>query len=783
MVQFTRLRLQGFKSFTDKTELDIGSGLNGVVGPNGCGKSNLVEALRWVMGENSAKRMRGEGMEDVIFNGTNHRPPKNIAEVSLLLDNSDRKAPAAYNGSDEIEISRKIERDKGSNYRINGKIVRARDVQMFFADSVSGANSPALVSQGRITEIIKAKPLERRLILEDSAGISGLFVRRHEAELKLRAASNNLQRLDDLFVSMNERLSALQKQVRQAEKYKSLSEKIRKLDTEIAYLDYKQAADKLSQSKQAFNAAESSVAEKLVTVTQLTKTLNTQSEDIPTLRKAEAEAAATLQTHRINLQRLEDEHNHALQIEQSLSEQISRGEDDIKHETINQSETQNLLEQLDQEKINIAQQLTNTESDLERAESAHKQSQETLEQAQSDYNAATKSEAELKAREASLLNQISQNEQRVQTIADRRQAAQKKLEELTQTHSANNDLSDKENDIKSLEKTIDDLQKSIAATNEQIDGLNTKFTHENNTRQEVSNQLSACTSEINVLERLVNKSGQQTFAPVLDSITVTPGFEKALSRALGDTLRASLDKKAPSYWETHTLSNALPTLPQGCQPLLDIVEAPAALHAALSQIGCVKNEDEAETLRKDLECGQSLVSLEGMYWRWDGLTVNADAADSNAQQLEHKNTLQTLSARHAELLQEKEAAHSKTEALSEKISQHKATLSEQQHAQRTHENTLTTLRKDIANIREQQARTDTQKEHIQSTIRTAEEDIKTVEDIISWDRQRLDDLEQEKQTRTQTNNTQALQERLNSLNESARKAVADFERLKQQKPV
>lgn len=219
MIQFEKLRLTGFKSFVDKTEVEIGPGLTGIVGPNGCGKSNTVEALRWVMGENSAKRMRGSGsMEDVIFAGTSNRPARNFAEVSLLLNNSSRTAPPQYNDSDEIEVTRRIERDQGSLYKINGKTCRARDVQMLFADTVTGANSPAMVSQGRVTAMINAKPQERRIVLEESAGVSGLYVRRHEAELRLRAADQNLQRVQDLVGSMESRYNTLKKQTRQAQK-------------------------------------------------------------------------------------------------------------------------------------------------------------------------------------------------------------------------------------------------------------------------------------------------------------------------------------------------------------------------------------------------------------------------------------------------------------------------------------------------------------------------------------------------------------------------------------
>ncbi|MCK5556530.1 MAG: AAA family ATPase, partial [Alphaproteobacteria bacterium] len=235
-MQFNKLRLTGFKSFVEHTELEIGHGLTGVIGPNGCGKSNLVEALRWAMGENSPKRMRSSGMDDVIFNGTERRPARNTAEVILTLDNADRTAPIELNNCDELEISRKIERDVGSVYKVNGKNVRMRDVHLLFADSSIGAHSPGLVSQGRIADMINAKPTQRRMVLEEAAGISGLHARRHEAELKLRAAETNLLRVEDVLGTMTVQLDSLKKQARQASRYRNLSGHIQTADGSLLYL-------------------------------------------------------------------------------------------------------------------------------------------------------------------------------------------------------------------------------------------------------------------------------------------------------------------------------------------------------------------------------------------------------------------------------------------------------------------------------------------------------------------------------------------------------------------
>ena len=255
-MKFNRLRLSGFKSFVDPTDLIIEPGLTGIVGPNGCGKSNLLEAMRWVMGENSFKNMRGSGMEDVIFAGTAGRPARNHAEVILYIDNADRSAPAAYNECEVIEVSRKIERDEGSTYRINGREVRARDVQLLFADASTGAHSPALVRQGQIAQLISSKPISRRRILEEAAGITGLYTRRHEAELRLKAAETNLTRLDDVIAQVESQLASLKRQARQAVRYRNLSGQIREAEAILLHLKWTQAVETLArEAKEAFQKA------------------------------------------------------------------------------------------------------------------------------------------------------------------------------------------------------------------------------------------------------------------------------------------------------------------------------------------------------------------------------------------------------------------------------------------------------------------------------------------------------------------------------------------------
>ncbi len=294
-MQFTRLRLVGFKSFVDPTELLIAPGLTGVVGPNGCGKSNLLEALRWVMGENRAKAMRGAGMEDVIFAGSGNRPARNHAEVTLTVDNRERLAPAAFNASDTLEVIRRITRDAGSAYRANGKEARARDVQMLFADASTGAHSPALVRQGQISELINAKPTARRRVLEEAAGISGLYQRRHEAELKLRATETNLERVADVLDALDAQIATLERQARQARRYREIAEALRLAEAMLLWRHWRDAETDREQAASALAAAARKAG---VSQTEAAAALRQQAEaeeSLPGLREEDAIAGAVLQ--------------------------------------------------------------------------------------------------------------------------------------------------------------------------------------------------------------------------------------------------------------------------------------------------------------------------------------------------------------------------------------------------------------------------------------------------------------------------------------------------------
>ena len=331
-MRFTKLRLNGFKSFVDPTDLIIADGLTGVVGPNGCGKSNLLEALRWVMGENRPTAMRGGGMEDVIFAGAATRPARNYAEVALHIDNSERLAPAGFNDVDHLEIVRRITRDAGSAYKVGTKEVRARDVQMLFADASTGAHSPALVRQGQISELINSKPRSRRRILEEAAGISGLYQRRHEAELKLNSAEQNLARVDDVIEQLANQLQQLARQARQAARYREIGEKLRSSEGLLLYRRWKEA-DEARAAAVAQLRERTVLAAQAETAARTAAKSRTAAEDrLPPLREEEAIAAAVLQRLQVQRDTLADQETRARELIATLRARIEQLARDIERD-------------------------------------------------------------------------------------------------------------------------------------------------------------------------------------------------------------------------------------------------------------------------------------------------------------------------------------------------------------------------------------------------------------------------------------------------------------------
>ena len=331
-MQFKKIQLNGFKSFADKTNFLIEDGLTGIVGPNGCGKSNIVESLRWVMGETSAKSMRGSGMEDVIFSGTSNKASKNIAEVLVTVQNEKNEGPIQYREIEEINVKRKIEKDKGSKFYINDKEVRARDAQMFFADLSTGAHSPSMISQGRIGALVTAKPTDRRAILEEAAGISGLHVRRHEAELRLGAAENNLKRADELRRQQERQLANLQKQAEEATKYKNISDEIKRIEAGLYYLKLLEIDKEIRVENEINTEAEGEVSGYNIKISELEKIIKSETEKVTPLREKNIENLSKIQRLNLELQSLDEENTRVQEEIENIKKSLQTLDEDISRE-------------------------------------------------------------------------------------------------------------------------------------------------------------------------------------------------------------------------------------------------------------------------------------------------------------------------------------------------------------------------------------------------------------------------------------------------------------------
>lgn len=638
-MQFKRLRLSGFKSFVEPTEFIIEPGLTGIVGPNGCGKSNLLEALRWVMGENSPKRMRGEMMDDVIFKGTEKRPARNLAEVTLLIDNDDHRAPAPFTVESQLEVSRRIEREAGSSYRINGKEVRAKDVQLLFADSATGPTSPAMVSQGKVSAFINAKPEERRVILEEAAGITGLYVRRKEAETRLKAAGANLQRLDDIMEQMKTQADNLRKQARQASRYKNLAGHILKTQAALYFMKWKGIEDSVAEARRELEEAERVVAANTGAVARVTHENEDLQQSLPAFRQKAVEKAAAHTRLKMAFEALDAEERSLKTRLNELTAHMKQLEQDLTRELANAKDAGAFVAAQDAEAQSLRKALADEEASAGDVEEKYQAALAETKESESKFNKLNDAATEKKIRLAHIREEFLFLASRKKRLLEETEstkinftAAQQKAPAansavVARLTNLNETLSRAEADLRSAE---DHKERAALAVNEMREKAS-----------ELRTEVAALSGEITALTKLLNSRAQGDKPAISSNLLVEEGYEAALGAALGDDLEDPESDKNDSGWWTLPPLLSVPALPKAAVPLSNFVRAPQALARRLSQIGIV-DQAEGAALMQELKVGQRLVSKEGSLWRWDGLVRAGNTPTSAALHILYKNRCEKL---------------------------------------------------------------------------------------------------------------------------------------------
>jgi chromosome segregation protein len=659
-MKFQKLHVAGFKTFVEPADFLIEPGLNGLVGPNGCGKSNLVDALRWVMGESSSKNMRGAEMDDVIFSGSGNRPARNMAEVRLTLDNSSRTAPAAFNDSEVIEVARHIEREAGSTFRVNGREVRARDVQLLFADASTGSRSPAMVRQGQIGELISVKPQQRRRILEEAAGIAGLYSRRHEAELRLKAAEDNLVRLDDVVKQIEAQIDALKRQARQATRYRALAGDIKRHEALLALVNFSEANAHVAAAEQKASAELTRVADATLHQAETARLQAVAAHELPPLREAEAAAGSELQKLVLARETLEGEERRARARLAELERRIAQMNADLTREQALIEDAASVLARLDREAEELAalsdgdaEAEASTRGKLSEAEAVLATSEAALAAAQSAYSNA-------EAQRIALTKTLHDETQRLSQFAAE---LAKVTDELTRLRAEIADAHHDEGLHAAHERAraaASEAEKVMLAAETAHAGARQAEAETRAPWQEAERKAQTLATEARTLAKLLTAPTGSRWPAVVEEISVTKGYEAALGAALGDDLDASTDLEAPAHWALLSADND-PSLPAGIETLGQYVSAPPALARRLAQIGVVSQAD-GQARQAELRPGQRLVSVEGDLWRWDGLRLAAEAPTPAARRLAEKNRLGDLS-REAEMARQKaDAAKAKAEA-------------------------------------------------------------------------------------------------------------------------
>lgn len=662
-MKFERLRLAGFKTFVDPTDVVIAPGLTGVVGPNGCGKSNLVEALRWVMGETSSKSLRGGGMDDVIFAGSGQRPERNHAEVSIRLSEPPADLPGHLAGADQIEVSRKIVREQGSTYRMNGREVRARDVQILFADAASGARSPSMVRQGQIGELIAAKPQHRRRILEDAAGIAGLHARRHEAELRLRQAEDNLTRTEDVLGQLDRQMADLRRQAKGAERYRLLSAEIRELELLLLAEGLAGAEAEVTRLRQAGDVSVRAIAVAMAAQGEAERARAVAQHELDQARRKAATIQAAMQQNLLQREALDAE---IRQVDGRLADLAQRQREasaDLASAQGVLADADGAMTRLRAEQAElttiIAADAAGLEADRgalaaaatqrQAAESHLSALQQHRAEAQAARRAAEQAMLEAKA-EASRLDHAHGQAQQTLRLAEAEAEALVEVDRLrAASEAADAAFHAAQGHLDQAERLAHQARGAEQAARPRL--------------AEAERLAQRLDTEARTIRKLVDQTEPGLWTPVIDLVAVQPGYETALAAALGEDLEAAIETGATRHWDGAALTETLPPLPAGVTPALDVVEAPAVLHPRLSQIGVV-TRDEGHRLRAALRQGQRLVSREGDLWRWDGFVAKAEAPSAAARRLAERNRLAEVEAQAAEAKTRRDAVRAEIDRLS-----------------------------------------------------------------------------------------------------------------------
>ncbi|MBY4894433.1 chromosome segregation protein SMC [Rhodobacteraceae bacterium N5(2021)] len=669
-MQFTKLRLNGFKSFVDPTDLVIADGLTGVVGPNGCGKSNLLEALRWVMGENRPTAMRGAGMEDVIFGGAATRNARNFAEVSLTIDNADRLAPAGFNEEDQIDIIRRITRDAGSAYKLNGKDVRARDVSMLFADASTGAHSPALVRQGQISELINAKPKARRRVLEEAAGISGLYQRRHEAELKLKGAEANLARIDDVIDQLASQLNTLARQAKQAARYREIGSELRLAEGLLLFVRWRDADAARLRAEEALRAGLASAAQAESAALEAVKAREAAEEALPPLREEDTVAAAILQRLLVERDSLQAEADRAAAAVETLTNRITQIDKDREREEALNADAGETVARLQAERTDLQTAQKGQDERLGDARDAVTDARSVLAGQEAELSDLTEQSAALAARYQAIERRMGEAEKAVtRNSADAAAAEQAASDAADRLQTLKREAQDAEEALTSATTLAARAEETLLETEAARAEAQARETEARSARSEAEGRAGTLDAEVTALARVLERDrgdGDQ----VLDEIKVSPGFEAAIGAALSDDLKAARANTAGATgWTDLPGYDTTTPLPEGVQPAAEVATAPEVLTRRLSQIGIIDAAD-GPRLQPSLQPGQRLVSREGDLWRWDGFAVAAaDAVSTAARRLEQANRLSELEDERLRARGKADDAKAAHETLAERLNQ------------------------------------------------------------------------------------------------------------------